>query len=211
MARWRLHLFGGLSLESDGASIDQFPTKRSATILARLATSRNGTVSRDELAEELWPEDYLDTTRMRLRQELSRLRAALGDAKDVVDADRTWVRLDLDSVLVDCREFDRLLRLAEHAPQSERRVELTGQACDLYRGPLLPELTDHWVFAARSDYREKLESSLNRAIDGLEADDKPDEALQWAGRAVRMSPGAEAFVVRLARLQMALGNLGQAS
>src|SRR5512145_2070194 len=128
MSRWNLHLFGGLSLESDGTIIDQFPTKRAATILARLATSRNGSVSRDELAEELWPEDYLDTTRMRLRQELSRLRAALGDAKDLVDADRTWVRLDLDQVVVDTREFERFVSLAQTADDESRKIELLEKA-----------------------------------------------------------------------------------
>jgi predicted ATPase/DNA-binding SARP family transcriptional activator len=211
MSRWNLHLFGGLSLESDGNTIDQFPTKRSATILARLATSRNGAVSRDELAEELWPEDYLDSTRMRLRQELSRLRSALGDAKDVVEADRTWVRLDLDAVVVDCREVDRLLRLAEHADSQDRGLELVNHACSLVRGPLLPELTEHWVFAARSDYREKLEAAMTRAIDDLESNGRSDEALNWAAKAVRMAPGSENFVVRLARLQVASGNFGQAT
>lgn len=67
-----LRMFGQMSLEGGHRLLTKFPTKRSALLLACLAVARGHKIGRDELAETLWPDDYLDLTRIRLRQELRR-------------------------------------------------------------------------------------------------------------------------------------------
>lgn len=209
MDRWKLNLLGGLSLERGGVTIDQFPTRRAAMILARLALSRNGAVGRDELAEELWPEDYLDTTRLRLRQELKRLRGALSQAKDLIDADRTWIRIDLERVEIDCREFEHDFALAQ-AAEGHRKASLLERACSLYKGPLLPELSEHWVFASRTDFLEKLETALNQLISIHSAANNYSQVIEWSMRGLRANPSNERMVIALARAQQASGEPGTA-
>lgn len=205
MDRWKLNLLGGLCLEKDGVVVDQFPTRRAAMLLARLALSRNGAVGRDELAEEFWPEDYLDTTRLRLRQELKRLRTALGDGKELVDADRTWIRLDLENVEVDVREFEHLYTLIP-STEGERKAELLNRLCGLYKGPLLPELSEHWVFASRMDLKEKFESAISQYVAVLSSRGEYDRVVDTSLKGLVASPSNEAMVFALADAQIAQGD-----
>lgn len=210
MDRWKLNLLGGLCLERNGIFVDQFPTRRAAMMLARLALSRNGAVGRDELAEEFWPEDYLDTTRLRLRQELKRLRTSLGEGKDLVDADRTWIRIDLESVEIDTREFERTYARAQAADGS-RKAELLERVCSLYQGPLLPEFSEHWVFASRMDLREKFEAALSEFIGIHSSNEDHAQVIDWAMRGLRANPSNEKMVIALAKAQAATGDTPSAT
>jgi len=204
--KWRVRLFGGLQVSQGDTSVDQFPTKRSGLILARLALTRQGAVGRDELAEALWPEDYLDATRVRLRQELKRLRDALGEAADLVQTDRTWVRLDLDACEVDVREFDHRFRLAK---AGENRVPHLRAALDLYTGPLLPEYQEDWVVAARQENRSRVLLARCEVSQELRLTD-PRAAVEEALAAVRQDPQYEPAVVALIRAFQSAGDAGSA-
>src|SRR5690348_8864080 len=132
-AQWNVKLFGGLRVSGPDLEITRFPTKRSGLLLARLALSRNGSLSRDDLAEALWPDDFLDSTRVRLRQELNRLRETLGPAAEIIEADRSWIKIDFEKVVVDAREFDRILNKPN---LSEKDL---SEVVQLHSGALLPE------------------------------------------------------------------------
>ena len=86
----KLCLFGQLRVVGEDKVIDSFATRRSALMLGRLGVARDHSMSRSDLADILWPEDYFDATRLRLRQELTRLRRSLDSMAHILvaDADR---------------------------------------------------------------------------------------------------------------------------
>ncbi|MBS1722923.1 MAG: hypothetical protein JSS66_08225 [Armatimonadetes bacterium] len=149
MQTWRVCLFGPLRIEGEGATIDRFETKRSAQIIARLALARNSKMLRADLADLLWPEDFYDATRVRLRQELSRLRRALGRAADILVADQDTVSLDRSAVEVDVSEFDAEVRGSALAPDEDTRAEKLVRAAQTSEETLLPGWDELWVAAER--------------------------------------------------------------
>jgi predicted ATPase/DNA-binding SARP family transcriptional activator len=208
-ADWAIHMFGGLRVTGPGIEIDRFPTKRAALLLARVALSRSGMIARDDLAGILWPDDFLDATRLRLRQELNRLKQGLGPAADIISADRSWVRLDLARTVVDAREFERSLsNVAADSPEVRR--ESRSRALELYAGPLLPEQIEDWVQAERHDLHAKLLAALIEQTEELIALGRAEDALASALRAVRADPYHEP--ARMAAIQAfeQLGDVGGA-
>jgi len=191
----------------DGTSeVVQFPTKRSGLILARLALSRNGTAGRDDLAETLWPEDYLDATKVRLRQELKRLRDALGAGSELVQGDRTWIKLDLESCVVDVREFDRKYQAARAETDPARRRQLLESALEVCGGPLLPEYSEDWVLAARQESRARQILVRVELSDAMREAGDTVGALESALAAVRQEPLHEPAVIALIRGYQAAGD-----
>src|SRR6185312_5649987 len=130
-ARVRLCLFGNPRILIDGVDVERFETRRSLLILARLAISRRRCLTRSELAESLWPGDFFDATRLRLRQELSRLRRALGECGDLVIADGENLLLDREAFVADTEEFERNLKIVSAEIDSQRKERLLTSALEL--------------------------------------------------------------------------------
>jgi DNA-binding SARP family transcriptional activator len=206
-ALWSVQLFGGLRVSGPDTEIDRFPTRRAALLLARVALSRSGAIGRDDLADVLWPDDYLDATRLRLRQELNRLRETLGSAADILTADRSWVRIDLSSVVIDAKEFYRYLS-ALNAETEDNSIDLRAKALSLYTGPLLPEQSEDWVQAERQEYHAKHLSVLIEQTDALLGAKRTEDALACALRAVRSDPYYEPARMAAIRAFVEVGDLG---
>ncbi len=54
---WRLNLFGRVELVGDGVVISNFGTARAAKLLVLFSLSRSGEMSRERLADLVWPDD----------------------------------------------------------------------------------------------------------------------------------------------------------
>ena len=89
--------FGSFQVTHAGRALE-FPTRRSRALLAYLAASGDHWQTRESLAALLWPESGAEAARRSLRQELSTVRALVGDAALEVEADR--VRLAPGQYLV---------------------------------------------------------------------------------------------------------------
>lgn len=97
--RLKLYLFGRFRLEScEGVDLSPKSAKSQA-LLALLATSETGGRGRLWLQKRLWPEKPADKASTSLRQSLSEIRRNLGDFRDVLQADRRSVALDLERVV----------------------------------------------------------------------------------------------------------------
>lgn len=142
---WSLSLFGKLRLSGESFSIDQFDTKRSAHLLARLALSHRHAISRADAADFLWPDDFYDATRIRLRQELSRLRRALGPARAILDTDEEWIRLADQDLRIDVAVFENLFKQARLATDPEIQLNLYQQALDMSSQELLYGFSETWI------------------------------------------------------------------
>jgi predicted ATPase/DNA-binding SARP family transcriptional activator len=136
---WKLKLFGGVSLQRETTSISNFGTARAAKLLVLLALSRSGKMNREQLAWQLWPDDPYEASRLRLRQEIHRLKKALGDASDLVGSNATEVWVNTAEIESDLHQLA--------AAHSEPEVEV---APDMLVEPFLPGWDDPWVFAERA-------------------------------------------------------------
>src|SRR5437870_4148646 len=73
---WRVELLGSVRAVGAGATVSRFETRKTAALLVCLALERRP-LSRDEMAEKLWPGEDAESIRKRLRQGLAALRKVL--------------------------------------------------------------------------------------------------------------------------------------
>src|SRR5262249_7294194 len=136
---------GPLVIESDDCRLGKVP-KKARALLAYLAAQGGQTVSRERLADLLWPYQGSEQARHSLRNCLLELRKALGPsaARHLVT---DFANCRVDDVVVDLDRFERLSR-------SQHRSELQA-AADLYRGELLADFDiasepfQEWLAAER--------------------------------------------------------------
>src|SRR6201982_2854019 len=103
-----IHVLGPLVIKSDGCRLDKLPKKARAR-LAFLAAQNGEAVSRERLADLLWPYQGSEQGRHSLRNCLLELRKALGPsgARHLV-AD--FANCRIQDVAVDLDRFERLSR-----------------------------------------------------------------------------------------------------
>lgn len=206
MATWRIRLFGSLRVEGPEIVVERFETRRSALLLARLALSRQGSVAREALADALWPDDFPDATRLRLRKELSRLRAALGPARAVLWSDADAAGLELSLVSTDAREFLAEIRQAESEGSREKRIARLREALRLAPEPILPEWTEPWIEGERAAADEARLRALVEVGDLLIDGGEFEEALTLADRSLRLDPASERALLIAMRAHAGLGS-----
>ncbi len=187
-----LRLLGGASLriehgEPDGEAVQ---TRRIA-LLALLAASRTGAVSREKLTAYLWPEAEAERGRHLLSESVYVLRRALGTSALRSEGDS--VRLDSDLVSCDVVEFESAVA----------RGDLES-AASLYAGAFLdgffvknaPEF-DRWVEAERQRLADSYAATLERLAErAQEAGDHP-AAVRWWRRLATHDPYNSRYALRL--------------
>src|SRR5680860_206584 len=112
-------------LASDGTEI-HLPTKKAEALLIYLASPPGVAHSRDHLAEFLWSRSAEEQARTSLRQNLARLRKALGDHKEAIDSNARSIMLVPERVETDITQFEGLISSADG--------EALKTAADLLRG-----------------------------------------------------------------------------
>jgi DNA-binding SARP family transcriptional activator/tetratricopeptide (TPR) repeat protein len=195
MAVLEVRLLGELGIELDGIAITLPTSRRACALLAWLAV-RPGPHSRSRLAPLLWP-DVLDASaRASLRSALWALRAAFGPtAGEYLHAGRDYVELAGDGLLVDVREFERLL--AAGCPR---------EAVGLHRGDLLTQFDADWVLDARDEHRDRLCAAYAALAAAAEGDGHVATARDWAAKRAAARPLDEQAARDLIRLLVAVGD-----
>lgn len=154
----RVHLFGSLRADVDGIPLPMRVPPKTAPMWAYLLLHRDRPSLRDTLAFTLWPDESEIEARTSLRRHIYQLLHALPPA----DADRPWLLLGHDTVQwnpdspywLDLAEFDRL-RASDQALDA---------AVELYRGDLLENIYDDWLYYDRERLRDAYVAALNRLI-----------------------------------------------
>ncbi len=141
-ARWMVSLLGGVRAHDGVQTLDRFPSRAVAALLARLAMAPGRAHAREELAELLWPGAAPDVGRNRLRQALSTLKSLLEPAHQpgsrVLLADRVYVRVAPGALDCDVLRFERLARAGQ-----------ADEAAALYGGELMPGHYGDWIETER--------------------------------------------------------------
>jgi len=215
----RVYLNGDICLSAGGRLVraDRLPGRQGRLVFAYMATERARAVSRDELAEGLWPRQLPAASAVALSAMVSKLRALfveLGLGRDTVMATSGGYQLMLPAgSWVDTEAALESVHLAEAALLSANPRAAYGPsvvACAILRRPFLANEDGDWVDARR----EALRKNLLRALDCLaqvhSATGELSLALRAAEEAVELEPLREAGYRRLMLVHDAAGNRAEA-
>lgn len=191
-----VHVLGTFVVYRDGVPLpsNAWPSRKARDILKILAVHDGPAISRDALAELLWPGET--DTGSRLSVALSHLRSALDPAKEhdgshYVVADRTTVRLDPDRVSVDAVEFRQAAREALEAARAGRpdAVALLEAAAARQTGRLLAgDAAAAWAFEAADQLSLVGHDVIRTLAFALVDGDDPERALPWLARLLVEDP-----------------------
>jgi predicted ATPase/DNA-binding SARP family transcriptional activator/Tfp pilus assembly protein PilF len=191
---WLLHSLGPPELRGQGKAY-RLGTRKALALLAYLAVQRRP-VSRSELDVLLWPGQDAKRARRSLRDELSRLKAILGD---VVVTEGDVVTLDFASLELDLWHFEKAV--------SDKDYQ---RAAELYRGTLLEGLFvkeaepfETWLEQERESLKESYLQALQHLAEEAQTLDDYARALRYFKKAISTDPLAEKFyhpAIRLAAL-----------
>src|SRR6266700_3747773 len=181
-------ILGPLVIESDDFSLGKLP-KKARALLAYLAAQGGQPVSRERLADLLWPYQGSEQARHSLRNCLLELRKARG----------TGAALHLVADFVNCRIQDTVVDLDrfEQLSRSQQRSELQ-MAAGLYRGEFLADF-----HIASEPFQEWLTTERDTA-------GEHDAAIQSGRRLVLLDPLSESGQRALMRSYACAGRRGEA-
>jgi DNA-binding SARP family transcriptional activator/predicted ATPase len=199
-----IRMLGGLNVSAAGRESARFRTQKTAGLLAYLARHRGNPFSREHLADAFWPDSDFDDARHNLRVALSSIRKLLSElhpeAPELLQADRSIVRVDQSRCETDVARFQHALAAADRAPGDALRIKWLEQAAEIYRGPFLPELAEEWVWTDRQRLADLFLRCLLDLVAALARTGHLEEAISYAGRAVAEDPSHEPAHLELMKL-----------
>jgi len=201
-----IHVLGPLVIESNGCRLDKLP-KKARALLAFLAAQNGEAVSRERLADLLWPYQGSEQGRHSLRNCLLELRKALGRGA-ASDLAADFANCRVEDAIVDLDDFERLSR-----SQDPRELQT---AADLYRGDFLADFYiasepfQEWLAAARDRALAAICDVLERLIALQDAAGDYESAIQSGRRLVTLEPLSESGQRALMRAYARGGRRGEA-
>lgn len=205
MSVFRLRTLGGLSLQRDDATLDAVGGQRKTlALLALLAVSGSGGISRDRIAAYLWPEADTERARGALKQTLHIARRHLGSPEAIQG--RSELRLNRAYIETDVGAFLRAL--------DSDQPEL---AANLYGGPFLEGFHlpgaaefEEWASTQRDALAARYTSVLERLAGGAEDRGEVEVAIGWLRRLQAADPLSGRATLRLMHALDAAGERGAA-
>lgn len=216
-AEVHVHVLGTFVVSRDGVPLPANAwTSRKARDLVKILAVHDGPLTREALAEMLWPGEA--DTGSRLSVALSHVRSALDpdrrhDSAHFVVADRATVRLAPERVSVDVVEFRQAAREALDAARAGRpdSVALLEAAAARHTGRLLEGDTYADWSAAAAEELSVLGHDVIRALAfALVEGDDPPRALPWLARLLVEDPYDEPTYAAIVGLLVAARRHGEA-
>jgi DNA-binding SARP family transcriptional activator/TolB-like protein len=196
-----LRLFGGASIRVEGEFLGgEAGQTRRVALLALLATSPAGAMTREKLIGYLWPETATEQARRLLSESLYVLRRSL--SAEALLSEGELVRANPDLITCDVRQFEAALERGD-----------LEDAVSAYGGPFLdgfyvreaPEF-ERWVESERRRYADSYATALeNLAEVAEEAEDHLIAVGRWK-RLIAHDPYNSRYVLRLMQAMVAAGD-----
>ena len=163
MTALKLQLLGGFKAQNEAGGEIVIPARKGRALLAVLAVSPSGAVSREKLAALLWSDRGEEQARSSLRQTLTVLRKELGvTGAHLLVADDQRVELVRNAMEIDAVS---IVSLSKSNDVAELR-----RAANLYQGEFLADgevsdpVFEEWLSAERSRFRDLMISILDRLL-----------------------------------------------
>lgn len=216
----RVYLTGRMSVEFQGKLLDQkaFPAAQGLRAFARLVLGRHHAVSRDDLAEVLWPEKLPRAWEVALAAVTSKLRSLLVRAGmkrgEVLSNALGCYQLNLPSdTWVDVEAAADAIHEAEVARKGRKWARVFGPAHVAYqisRRPFLPGEDSPWIDGEREKLRTTFVRSCECLADCYISNGEPSLAVESAKEVVAREPFRETGYQLLMRAHAAAGNRAEA-
>ncbi len=194
-----IRLFGHVRFEVDGAALPVRAPARAIAVLAYLATHHGAPVSRNFLAELIWPDDDPDEGRGKLRRQLHVLAAAFPKAPGAPPYLLTTMQTvrwnPAAPAIVDTIAFGE-------AGEAGRLADAIGW----YGGDFLETHHDEWVVAERERLRALQLEYLRTSLQRKRSDRDLGGALADVARILAVDPWREDAVRTEMRLRSQLGD-----
>jgi predicted ATPase/DNA-binding SARP family transcriptional activator len=195
-----VYLFGNLRVDVDGTPLTLRVPPKTIPMWGYLLLHRDQPVPRDSLAYRLWPDESEIEARTSLRRHIYQLQHALPAG----EPDHPWLLLGHDTVQwnpdspfwLDLAEFERLLA-------SDQTLDV---AVDLYRGDLLENNYDDWLYYDRERLRDAYIAALTRLIFQCRAVRDYPHGLDYVRRLLALDPLHEGAVRQLMTLRYEAGD-----
>ena len=196
----RVVLLGGLSIDREGGEIAAayLSGRRAELVFAYLAVEHRRMVSRDELADALWPQGLPHTWAAALRGVMSDVRRFLeahGLDDEVLQTERGGYRLRLPAgVVVDLDEARADLAQARErlaAGEAAAAAALARHASELTALKFMPEHEGTWVDGVRDELLAIHAGALELQVHALADAGDARAAADAAERLVRAEPFSE--------------------
>jgi DNA-binding SARP family transcriptional activator/Tfp pilus assembly protein PilF/TolB-like protein len=188
LAELNIDLFGSLVVRLDGSKVEGLPRKACA-LLAYLATHQGEALSREQLADLLWPEKETRLALKGVRNALVAIGKKLGRPNDFIYADARTV--ELRAAEVDLVRFADLARSANASDLEEAaaryRVELGLDLCSIDSEPF-----QDWLREERQQMTVLAADALRRLIISYQHVENHTAAIGTALRLVALDPLVEA-------------------
>lgn len=163
----RLRVLGRLTVSVGGEDVTP-RQERLRSLLGLLLLAGGQGLTTDQLVEALWRGQQQPKRTGALQVGISRLRAWSGERLDGrigVHRHATTYRVVLDGSTLDAVDFERLLAEAEAAePGTETQLDLLEQACRLWQGPCLADLSEAVRLAAGVDRWQQRRAAAIRGL-----------------------------------------------
>ncbi|WP_020387222.1 AfsR/SARP family transcriptional regulator [Kribbella catacumbae] len=154
----RFRVLGPTEVRVDGVVLP-LKGKRLRALLTTLLVQPNTVVTIDNLIEQLWAGEPPANPEPALHTAVSRLRAALGPAAELIKTVPGGYRIEVSEEQLDLTEFRALVAAAEATVQLRERADILTRALDLWRDvPWLGSADDSrdWLIEDRLRAMEKL-------------------------------------------------------
>ncbi len=177
----QLTLFGAPSCCIAGATEQVDLSRKAIYLLAALALSSRGTLSRAKAANDLWPEADTKNGLFYLRRTLTEIRNKLGSASNLLSpAAADPIVLQLDSVNVDVLSFDGGINSDD--------LNKVQSAIELYTGHLLAPADDPWIQTERTVRRTSCLRAISRLRDAARSAHEMTRVVELSRLAIKVDP-----------------------
>ncbi len=149
-------------------------------------------LSKDEIGSTFWPEIDPDQLKLRFKNNLYRLRHALGRDVVLFENDVYFFNRHQDYEY-DVEEFDSHIAQAKMAGPVEDKIVQLRAATRLWRGPFLQGLDATWVWPERQRLEQECLEAFRQLAELQRLDGDHESALQACKRALEVNPLLEDF------------------
>jgi DNA-binding SARP family transcriptional activator len=215
MSRISIQLFGQFCVRRDEQLLGGFEAQKVRELFCYLLLHRQHSLSREPLANLLWPDATTAQSKKRLRQALWHLQSGLGSQNEpihdrilLVEPDRVQINAEAD-LWIDVTLFERAFGLVQGIPGQEldvQKVQVLQNALHLYQDPFLRGCYSDWCLYERERLQNLYLTLLDKLMDYYEAHHDYDAGLLYGMRLISCDRARERTHRRLMRLHYLNGD-----
>jgi|GEM_PF-5521466 len=203
----KIRAFGKLQIWDQNGNPVRLKTKKNESLLATLIIA-NGSKSRAELAESIWPNSTPEKARLSLRTALAQLRKDLG--ANLITTHEERIEIDRNAVESDFYQARRLNRLITISKDGTERRNYQEQLADLTLRPLFEGIPGDLIESERQNWQNLRKSTLLDLADARLASGMTESAFTAANSALKIDRFDEKSLEKTLRILAQLGRTQEA-